>query len=137
MAGRRKAVRPMPPISTRSVNNVLRIVTAIGPNAVDELLAALPLVVSLHLTRDLQLGGESHRYDVHSQCAYYIRQEGEFLQAWRFDHVATFREAGRLLAAIASLDGPLTEERATELFTYATTRTVSNPRPSAGYADFD
>ena len=127
----------MPPLHTRTVNNVLRVITAIGPNAVDELFAALPLVVSLHLAKDLQNGGESHRYDVSGQCAYYICQQGQTVLAWRFDFIATFREAGRLLAAIASLEGPLTEERAAQLFTYATTRTTSNPSPSPGYQDFD
>src|SRR5262245_3031697 len=125
----------MPPLHTRSVNKVLRIITAVGPSAVDELFAVLPLVVTFHLTKELEQGGESHRYDLAGQCAYYIRQEGERILAWRFDFVATFREAGRLLAAIASLDRPLTEERAAELFTYATARTISNPSPPPGYSD--
>lgn len=110
-------------------NNVIRLVVATTSQELLAVLGYLPHGVRFGVAQQLDEVGEAYRYELHRNCAYYLRRQRQGILVWRWSYIACLLEANRLQALIASLDGPLDADSASRLFERATGRSVNNPRP--------
>jgi hypothetical protein len=108
----------------KAFNDVVRLAVAYSPADLGEALSPLPHGVRYGVACDLDEAGRAHRYDPVRARAYYIDRHEPGFAVWRWSHVATYAEAGRLLAMVLSLGVPLDGDVASRVFTQATRRTV-------------
>jgi hypothetical protein len=111
------------------INKVVRLTIATTSEQLQRILATVPHGVRFGVARDLDETGEAFRFESSRHCAYYLRRLETGIVVWRWSYVASDREALRLRALIASLEGSLSPRRANSVFEHATQRSVSNPRP--------
>jgi hypothetical protein len=113
----------------KSFNDVVRLAIANTPGELVEALSPLPHGVRYGVACDLEDAGRAHRYDRSRERAYYVSRHDQGVVVWRWNYVASYAEAGRLLAMVRSLGAPLNGQVASRLFTQATHRVVERPAP--------
>ena len=104
------------------INEVIRFSRASTSRELIASLAALPHGVHFGVIHDLDEKGRAHRYDSSAKCAYYLRRDEHDILVWTWAPIASHKEALRLIAMVAALSEPLTEEQARRLFAEATSR---------------
>jgi hypothetical protein len=105
-------------------NDVVRLAVAYRPADLGEALSPLPHGVRYGVACDLDEAGRAHRYDPVRERAYYIDRRDPGIAVWRWNHVETDAEAGRLLAMVLSLGVPLDGDVASRVFIQATRRAI-------------
>lgn len=114
---------------TKTFNDVVRLAFASTPRELLDALAPLPHGVRYGVACDLEDGGTAHRYDNPSERAYYLCLHDRGFLVWRWNYVASYEEAGRLLAMVNSLGSELNGEIASRIFSRATRRPIELPVP--------
>jgi hypothetical protein len=112
----------------RTFNDVVRLAVAYTPADLGEALSPLPHGVRYGVACDLDEAGRAHRYDPVCERAYYISRLEPGFAVWRWSHVASDAEAGRLLSLVLTLGVPLDGDVASRVFTQATRRGVDARR---------
>lgn len=115
---------------TKNFNEVVRLTLASTPDELREALAPLPHGVRYGVACDLEVEGRAHRYDSPRECAYFLNSHDRGVLVWRWKYVASYEEAGKLLAMAISLGDLLTGEVANQIFLKATRRRVDLPIPT-------
>lgn len=110
-------------------NEVVRVVLASTPGELGDALAPMPHGVRYGVACELEEAGRAHRYDSPRECAYYLNPHDGGILVWTWRFIASHAEAGRLLALVNALRGPLNGRLAGELFARATNRRVDQPVP--------
>ena len=118
------------PMPDKTCNAVVRFVQARTNNEKGHLINSLPATARKDLEEDLKQIGEAYRFDLSRETAYYFQRQNAGLSMWRWRCLGSYDEIGELLARVASLDEPITEHLANNLFVLATHRSVANPEPS-------
>jgi hypothetical protein len=117
----------------RAFNDVVRLAIARSPHELGEALEPLPHGVKYGVACDLSDEGRAHRYDRARERAYFLSRKDEGILVWRWNYVASYAEAGRLLAIVLSLGVPLNGEAASRAFIQATHRRIDRPVPSMDF----
>ena len=112
-----------------AINKVVRLTIAHSLGQLERVLAGHPPGLRIGVKEEVEQHGEAWRYEKARHCAYYIKRHGRGAMIWRWSYIASDQEAARLRAIITSLQGPMNEHRASQVFEHATHRTVNNPRP--------
>ena len=115
---------------TKTFNDVVRLALASTPGELREALAPLPHGVRYGVACDLEDAGRAHRYDSPRECAYYLKNHDRGVLVWRWKYIASYEEAGKLLAMAISLGERLNGEAANEIFSKATQRRIDLPVPA-------
>lgn len=118
------------PMLDKTCNGVVRFVQARTNNDKARLINSLPEIARKGLEEDLKQVGEAYKFDVSREIAYYFQRQKAGLSMWSWQGLGSYDEIGELLARVASLDEPITEELANKLFLLATHRSVASPEPS-------
>ena len=113
----------------KAFNDVVRLAIASTPQELGEALSPLPHGVKYGVACDLDDAGRAHRYDRSRERAYYLSRHDQGVLVWRWNYVASYAEAGRLLAMVHSLGVPLNGQVASRVFTQATNRRIERPAP--------
>jgi hypothetical protein len=115
---------------TKNFNDVVRLAVASTPWELRQALAPLPHGVRYGVACDLEEAGRAHRYDSSRECAYFLSSHDRGVLVWRWKYVASYEEAGKLLAMAISLGDRLNGEAANQIFSKATRRRVDLPIPT-------
>ena len=118
------------PMLDKACNGVVRFVQAKSNSEKARLINSLPATARTGLEEDLKQIGEAYRFDLSQETAYYFQRQNAGLSMWRWQCLGSYDEIGELLARVASLDEPITEALANNLFVLATHRSVASPEPS-------
>jgi hypothetical protein len=86
----------------------------------DQLIAELPEPIRARLEAVLDLDEVVLRYDKSENRAYFIARQARGLVVWIWDDIKSLAKAGQLLASVARLDRPLSEDVALGLYGRAT-----------------
>ena len=113
----------------KAFNDVVGLAIANTPGELVEALSPLPHGVKYGVACDLDDAGRAHRYDRSRERAYYLSRHDQGVVVWRWNYVASYAEAGRLLAMVLSLGVPLNGQVASRVFTQATSRRIERPAP--------
>ena len=113
----------------KAFNDVVRLAIANTPSELAEALSPLPHGVRYGVACDLDDAGRAHRYDRSRERAYYLSRHEQGVLVWRWNYVASYAEAGRLLTIVLSLGVPLNGQVASRVFTQATSRRIERPAP--------
>ena len=114
----------------KAYNDVVWLAFANTPSDLGEALSPMPHGVKYGVACDLNDAGQAHRYDRARERAYFLSRQDEGVLVWRWNYVASYGEAGRLLAMVLSLGAPLNGHTASRVFTQATNRRVDCPVPT-------
>ena len=113
----------------KAFNDVVRLAIANTPGELVEALSPLPHGVKYGVACDLDDDGHAHRYDRSRERAYYLSRHDHGVVVWRWNYIASYAEAGRLLAMVLTLGVPLNGRVASRVFTQATSRRIDRPAP--------
>ena len=113
----------------KAFNDVVGLAIASTPRELGEALSPLPHGVRYGVACDLDDAGRAHRYDRARERAYFLSHHDHGVVVWRWNYIASYAEAGRLLAMVLSLGVPLNGEVASRVFTQATRRRIERPAP--------
>lgn len=112
-----------------AINKVVRLTVVTTTPQLVRFLGFLPDGVRSGVARDLDHAGEAYRFEHPRQRAYYLRRQQPGFMVWRWNHVASEREATQMQALIRSQQAPMNPYRANCVFERATGRTVGRPFP--------
>ncbi len=115
---------------TKTFNDVVRLAFASTPRDLDNALAPLPHGVRFGVACDLESGDTAHRYDSPHERAFFVRHHECGILVWRWNYIASYEEAGKLLAMAIAYGGNLNGEVASRIFSKATHRPVEWPIPA-------
>jgi len=115
---------------TKTFNDVVRLALASTPGELGDALAPLPHGVRYGVACDLEGEGTAHRYDSPRERAFYLSRHESGVLVWRWNYVATYEEAGKLLAMAIALGGALNGQAASRIFSKATRRPIELPVPT-------
>jgi hypothetical protein len=104
----------------RDYTDKVRRYLAVTREEAAELIAGLPESISARLEAVLDLEDVVLRYDQNEHRAYFVARQEPGLVVWTWDDIRDFEMAGHLLAPIAGMDGPLSEDVALGLYRRAT-----------------
>jgi hypothetical protein len=113
-----------------AINRVVRLTITHSLGQLERLLAGHPPGLRIGVRGEVERYGQAWRYEKARHCAYYMKRQGCGVTVWRWSYIATEQEVARLRALVESLQGPMNEHRANQVFEHATHRTVNNPRPA-------
>lgn len=115
---------------SKTFNDVVRLALASTPRELGEALAPMPHGVRYGVACDLEVTGSAHRYDSPRECAYFLNTHDQGVLVWRWNFIASYEEAGKLLAMAISHGDRLNSEVASRIFSKATRRQIQLPVPT-------
>ncbi len=115
---------------TKTFNEVVRLVLASTPGELGDALAPLPHGVRYGVACDLEGEGMAHRYDSPRERAFYLTPHERGVLVWRWNYVASYEEAGKLLAMAIALGSAMNGQAASRIFSKATCRPIELPVPT-------
>jgi hypothetical protein len=111
-------------------NDVVQLALASTPDELGQALAPMPHGVRYGVVCDLEETGSAHRYDSARERAYYLKSLDHGVLVWRWNYIASYEEAGRLLALAVSHGDRLNGAVANRIFSKATRRPIELPIPA-------
>lgn len=115
---------------TKTFNDVVCLALACTPRELGDALAPLPHGVKYGVACDLEDAGRAHRYDSPRERAYYLTRHDRGVIVWRWNYIASYEEAGKLLAMAIAFGNQLNGKVASRIFSKATRRPIELPVPT-------
>ncbi len=111
-------------------NDVVQLALATTPHELERALAPMPHGVRYGVVCDLEDTGSAHRYDSPRERAYFLKSHDHGVLVWRWNYIASYEEAGKLLAMAIGHGDRLSGELANRIFLKATRRPIELPVPA-------
>lgn len=115
---------------TKTFNDVVRLAFACTARELGDALAPLPHGVRYGVACDLECEGTAHRYDTPRERAFFLSHHERGILVWRWNYIASYEEAGKLLAMAIALGSRLNGDAASRIFSKATRRPIELPVPA-------